>query len=139
MKINLKLKNELKKIAIRHDLVLFVLFGSRAKGNFRKDSDFDFAYLSFKKIDSSTNFKIKKEISNIINNTSIDLINLNLQDDPLLRNEILKNGICIYEKKKDLFNEIQTNALFNYLYYKPYLDLETKQINKSLKELAIQK
>ena len=129
-------KNSLKTIAEKYNLLLLIYFGSRAKNQHHKQSDYDFAFYKKEKTNEKQYNQMKKEIYDIIKNPNIDLIDLNQQDDPLLRYEILKTGECIYEKEKGIFEEAQTNSWFNYLYYKPYLKEQEEFVENSLKNMA---
>jgi len=126
----------LKKLAKKYDLEVLVLFGSKAKNIGNKFSDFDFAYFSYKNFDFELDFKLKCELSEIFNTTKIDLINLNKQEDIVLRYEIFNNGICIYEKENGFFDNAQTNSWFNYIYQKDLFVNDNDFLKNSLEELV---
>jgi len=88
-----------------------ILFGSRAKGNARKDSDWDF----FVVIDKKLNFNEKWDI---IDEIKIKLAKLKIPNDIIIKSEdemieskgdvgrityyILKEGVELWKKKKQL-------------------------------------
>lgn len=75
-----------------------VIFGSRARGNYRKGSDIDIALFG-DKLTSSINTKIFYEIEDLYLIYKIDLINFNtLLKEELLTKDILKEGVEIYAK-----------------------------------------
>ena len=84
--------NELKK----HNPKKIFLFGSRARGDYRKNSDIDIA------VDLDLSFrdkrKLKEKIDIISGIYSVDLIFLNNVEENF-RNKILKEGKILYDKK----------------------------------------
>lgn len=74
------------------------IFGSRARGDYRKASDVDIALFG-SKLTHSINTKIYYEIDELYLPYKIDLINFNtLADDDKLRENILKEGVEFYVK-----------------------------------------
>lgn len=83
---------------------LIILFGSLVKGNFRKDSDIDIAYLSDKEISNVERFWVSQEIADSLNR-DIDLIDLK-KASTVLKAQIVGTGEVIYcedEKRKIYF------------------------------------
>lgn len=75
-----------------------VIFGSRARGNYRKGSDIDITLFG-DKLTNSINTKIFYEIDNLYLVYNIDLINFNtLNEEDKLRQSILDEGVEIYAK-----------------------------------------
>lgn len=121
-----------KKLSIK----LFIIFGSRAKGTNFKDSDWDFAIFTQKdKIGQTQKTKLFEELEKITKFNKIDIIHLNHTQDPLLWYEIFTKGICLYEKDKGLFDNMQTNSIFNFIDYKPLYLIEEQIVNKRLEEI----
>lgn len=74
------------------------IFGSRARGDYRKASDIDIALFG-DKLTFSINTKIYYEIDELYLPYKIDLINFNtLKDDDKLKENIVKEGIEFYVK-----------------------------------------
>jgi predicted nucleotidyltransferase len=75
------------------------IFGSRSKGNFRKNSDIDIAIETF---DDYKDISFLNEILNEDINTllKIDVVHFN-KANKNLKKEILKHGIVIYENNTD--------------------------------------
>lgn len=121
--------NKLKSIAKKFDLDLFVLFGSRAKGNYTENSDWDFAF--YKKIPLTDKKKeeLLFELIEILENDNIDLIEIDvIKTPPYLIFNILRTGKVIYEKDKKLYYEMLNNSFID------YIDLEylLKDIKKKI-------
>lgn len=77
------------------------IFGSRARGDYRKASDIDIALLG-DQLTNTINTKIFYDIDDLYLPYMIDLINFNtLQTDDKLRENILREGVDIYVKKLD--------------------------------------
>lgn len=75
-----------------------VIFGSRARGDYRKASDIDIALFG-DTLTFTINSKIFYEIEDLYLVYKIDLINFNsLSDTDKLKQNILKEGVEIYAK-----------------------------------------
>lgn len=108
------INNKIKQFCIRENIVLMVLFGSRAKNKTHERSDVDIAILpNIHRITSKKLFYIS-ELEQIYK-TTIDLVILSAGTDPLLLNEIFKNGKPIYEERKGVFREQQYRAWTMYV------------------------
>lgn len=95
---------------------LVILFGSFVKGNFRKDSDIDIAYLSDKEISNVERFWISQEIADKLKR-DVDLVDLK-SASTVLRAQIVSTGEVIYcedNYRKDLFflRALKEYALLN--------------------------
>ena len=88
------LKKMVAPVAEKYDLKSLYLVGSRARGDNRPDSDYDFCYVlkrpSLTKAAGLMDFLCKST------NSEVDLIDRNMCSEKLLK-EIEKNGILIYE------------------------------------------
>ena len=130
------LKNKLAKIAKKYNMLTFVLFGSYANNSTSKHSDLDLAFYTKKEMKYDKYMKLLDELYELIPINKIDLININTNDDPLLRYEIFKNGVCLYEKYENLFSELQNKAWFDYQDYKPFYDIQDEITKQNLAELT---
>jgi len=108
--LNSDLKEKFKKIGKKFNLNLFVLFGSRAKGNFNENSDWDFAYFSTKNIDEE---KLELELFKLLKGKAFDLINISNPTNPELEFRIFNEGVVLYEKNKNLFLEFKLQSYFS--------------------------
>ncbi len=84
---------EIKTLAKRHGLSRVVLFGSRARGDFRPKSDIDLA-ASGGDIDRFR-LAVEEETSTLL---TFDVVNLDHEIQPELRETIDREGILLYEK-----------------------------------------
>ena len=125
--------SQLKEIAKNYDLDLMVLFGSRAKGPIKEDSDYDIAVL-FNKYDNEKFLELLEELEEKLLN-KVDLVSLNLNEDPLLLKNISQGGICISERKKGLFDTFQVNSIFNYIDYSPLYKIEEEIVSDELNSI----
>ncbi|MBF0328727.1 MAG: nucleotidyltransferase domain-containing protein [Nitrospirae bacterium] len=84
------------------DIKLVYFFGSRFKHRHGKLSDYDFAiYLGSKNKERMCEIKIDTivAISRLLKSDNIDVVVLNLTDNPDLKYLIVKEGKLIYEKE----------------------------------------
>ncbi len=81
-----EIKNALSKFPYT-----FYIFGSRAKGNYKKISDIDLAI--FEKIDNIEQFRIKNELDKLDIIYMIDIVFVNENTKGELVNSIKKEGV----------------------------------------------
>ena len=74
-----------------------ILYGSRAKGNYRNGSDIDLTLMG-DDIDLSTLFKIENELDDLLLPHKIDLSIFSKIDNADLIDHIIRNGIVFYEQ-----------------------------------------
>ncbi len=99
----------MRDFCLKHNIKLAVLFGSRAKGEPRPDSDWDLAIL-FKKdfYDNNKNNlaglrkNLLKELCLLLETSQVDLVILN-RVSPFLRYQVAKSGIPLFEETKNDF------------------------------------
>ena len=74
------------------------IFGSRARGDYKKSSDIDMALFG-EKLTHTINTKIYYEIDDLYLPYKLDLINFNsLEKNDCIRNSILNEGVEFYVK-----------------------------------------
>lgn len=97
--LNNKIIEDIKNILKKYpEVEKAVIFGSRARGDYRKGSDIDITLFG-DKLTNSINTKIFYEIDNLYLIYKIDLINFNtLNEEDKLRKNILDEGVEIYAK-----------------------------------------
>jgi len=120
----------LKKLGV----VFAVLFGSRARGQNREDSDFDIAVL----FDRKPNYRLFQKLFNLFSDLfpgkSIDLRFLN-QTDSFFRYQVLRDGWLILGDRKRFLKE---KILAHKIYIDevlPLIALRDKLFQKQLKRL----
>ena len=108
------LKNEnvqaqFKTFVTTYSIDLIILFGSYAKKKQRVDSDFDIAIRSPNDIHGHKLILIN-ELSQIFDK-DVDLVIIDKNTDLMLLNEIVTNGICLYEKVSDSYTEFKIRII----------------------------
>lgn len=88
-----KLIDEIISIAKRYDVDKLVLFGSRARGDYKEKSDIDIAFVGG--MAGEFVISVNEDTETLL---EFDLVNLSkaVQDD--LKKVIMREGITIYEK-----------------------------------------
>ena len=91
--INPKVIMEIRELAYKYHMKKVVLFGSRARGDFREKSDIDLAAIG----DDFTHFAlaVDNETSTLL---EFDIVNLNKKVSEELLESIEKEGITLYEE-----------------------------------------
>ena len=98
------------EIAKKHSLALVVLFGSRARGDARKKSDFDIAYSSIKPLPFHEENQMAVELHSVFKTIHVDIVNLS-NAGPLLLKKIVDEGLPLYEAKESIFNNLYLYAM----------------------------
>lgn len=91
--IKLSVIEEIRKLAAKHDINKVILFGSRARGDFRRTSDIDLAVCGGK--GDIFALDVEDETSTLL---KYDVVNLNHSVQEELKASIENEGIVIYEK-----------------------------------------
>ena len=84
---------EIRSLAEKYGMITVILFGSRARGDFRRESDIDLA-VSGEKVDLFR-LAVEEETSTLL---CYDVVNLDLHLQSGLREVIDREGKVIYEK-----------------------------------------
>ena len=112
-------ENELRYIGVKYNIDSIGIFGSRARGDFREDSDYDIFIIG--EISLSDELKLEEEISDILKQ-DVDVIKLDKDTDRILAKNIINEAHVIYSKNNSFekfFKEIENffieNSDFIYL------------------------
>jgi len=92
---------------------LVLLFGSRADGSFRKESDFDIAYNANKDLSFEEDRELYNILSNYLNSDHIDILDMR-KIKPLIFYEIFNNCKVIYAKNMTDFYNRRNYAIKRY-------------------------
>ena len=84
---------EIRKLARKYDVTKVILFGSRARGDFKRTSDIDIAVTGGDLVRFALD--VDEETSTLLEYDIVDLDN-DMQDE--LRDSIKKEGRILYEK-----------------------------------------
>ncbi len=103
-KFNKSTKTKLNALFQKYKAIKLVyLFGSRATGKSGKNSDYDFAvYIDPKKRDAAFDLllTLMGQIPVILNTDKVDVVILNHLDSIILKYNIVRDGVVIYEVSK---------------------------------------
>jgi uncharacterized protein len=109
-----------KELFIKHNIKLAVLFGSRAKGESRPDSDWDLAILfkdDFYGHNRHNMAVIKKnflkELCSLLETSKVDLVILN-KVSPFLKYRVAKSGVPLFEENEGDFAAFASLAVRGY-------------------------
>ncbi len=94
------------------DVYLIFIFGSSVKGHLTEESDVDVAILFKELPDLYAINQIRDELSNLIKR-EVDVVVLN-NSSPIIRMQILKNGILLINKKKAIYNDFFVRTVKEY-------------------------
>lgn len=103
----------------KYKIQTFGIFGSRARGDFREDSDYDIFIIS-----DGLSIKDEFEIESILEkelNKNIDLIKLNKRTDKILLKNILNDAVVLYNENNEyekLYNYIDNFFIENHDFIK---------------------
>jgi len=88
-------------LARRPEVEKAVLYGSRAKGNYRNGSDIDLALFGSSDLTLDVLYRISDELDDLLLPYSIDLSIHHHISDPAVIEHIQRVGLLFYEKKGD--------------------------------------
>ncbi|HMO18106.1 MAG TPA: nucleotidyltransferase domain-containing protein [Oligoflexia bacterium] len=125
---------KLNEILSNSDIVSFAyLFGSRATGHSRPNSDYDIAifpeenYLKCSdKLEKLSLFnKLQENLEKALGSVKLDLIDLNTAT-PLLKYKVIRNGLLIMEKNRSFKANKVSRWTMEYLDLKPFLEMRSR-------------
>jgi predicted nucleotidyltransferase len=99
-------------------LRLFVLYGSRGRGDERPDSDWDFGYEADPGFDPDA---LLARLADLLKADRIDLVDLG-RAGALLRHRIARDGRVLFERTPDLFQRFRLDAISTWCDLQPVLD-----------------
>jgi len=116
-------------LGLEFDLKLIILFGSRARGLFRSNSDYDIAIVEKHFLPPSVKESIEFKISSMLSGTDTVFT----QDNgPLLLANIVREALVIYEAQPHDFSFFELSCWRKYNEYLPYLELRRALLRASL-------
>jgi predicted nucleotidyltransferase len=98
--------------AMKSGVLLVFLFGSAASGKMTEDSDIDIGILFEYKHDFYEINELKSELNAILKR-EIDIAVLN-SVSPILKMQVLKNGILAFAKDKKFYNQFYVDTINQY-------------------------
>jgi predicted nucleotidyltransferase len=106
-----------QRVAEIADLQLLVLYGSRARGDARPDSDWDFAWLGDENVDPDRLLAILAELTKA---DRIDLADLG-RAGALLRYRVARDGTVVFEREPSSFLRFWLDAVHTWCDLAPVL------------------
>ena len=97
---------EFKDIADKYQLDLVLLFGSRAAGDLRPESDIDLAVYGRQILSEAEKIQLIYELGNIFHSDDIDMVDLRTAS-PFLEKEVLKNYKVLFQRDEMLLYRLE--------------------------------
>lgn len=123
---------DIEQIAKKHSLDLVVMFGSRARGQARGDSDTDIAVRAARELSRDEELTIASELDRLFPN--VDLCDTR-KASPLLLGAVGQDATLLYQSRAGLFEEFKIFAWNQYMDFKPQLDRLREQNRREIEEL----
>lgn len=96
----------------KSEVLLVFLFGSAASRKMAEGSDIDIGILFEFQLDFYKVNEFKNELSSMFKR-EIDIANLN-SASPILKMQVLKNGVLVFAKDKKIYNQFYVDAINQY-------------------------
>lgn len=96
----------------KSEVLLVFLFGSAASRKMAEGSDIDIGILFEFQLDFYKVNEFKNELSSMFKR-DIDIANLN-SASPVLKMQVLKNGVLVFAKDKKIYNQFYVDAINQY-------------------------
>jgi len=127
-----KIKPQVKNLAEKHGLSLVMLFGSQVTGKIHKESDFDIAYLSDKKLSFEDEGRIIIDLAKIIGARDERLVNLcDIKNaGALLLKEVFDRHQILFCADRNIYDSYKIFSVKNFIESRPLFDLRDFLIKK---------
>jgi len=107
------IKQEITKVCRKYRVEFLALFGSRAAGEARKESDIDLAAFFSRRTSPREELDFFYELVRLFGTDRLDLIVLD-RANPLLLKEVALYGVPLFERRKESFDEFIILAIAKY-------------------------
>ena len=114
-------------LAEAHDLSLVVLFGSRASGKARRESDTDIGFVSERQKTPREVAEMQLAFTDALRVPNLDLVDLRGKS-PLFLKQVAERSVLLYEKRRAIFARFKIYALKLYLEAKPLYRMQRAAI-----------
>jgi len=136
MEIDVTKEGLMLDVAKRYDLRLVLLFGSRVDGKqLHKESDFDVAYLSKRKMDLMEEARMMTEIAPYFYSDNIDLVNLK-NAVPLLYYAVFDKCQVLFQEDELLFPTLRIYAFRKFVEMQPIYELRHQRLRERAKQIG---
>lgn len=116
-------------IAQNYGLELILLFGSRVKGRIHKESDFDLAYVSGKKLDFEQEYHLNYEFTKVFKYDQVDTVDIK-KASPLLLNQIFKDHQILFCLDIKTYHRYKIYSVKCYIEATPLFKLRNELVNR---------
>jgi predicted nucleotidyltransferase len=124
----------------RDEVSALYLFGGLAEDRKTAESDIDIAVLIDESKLKRKNFELLKKkyyaVSPTFSIRPVDIVILNTAP-PFLKHQVLKTGRILFDRNRKLRVRFTTNAIIEYLDYKPIQDTYLKALSKRIRRMSI--
>ena len=136
MEIDITKEKLMLEVAQKYDLRLVLLFGSQVDGKqLHKESDFDVAYLSKRKLDLMEEARMMTEIAPYFHSDNIDLVNLK-NAPPLLYYAVFDKCQILFQEDELLFPTLRVYAFRKFVEMQPIYELQHQRIREYVKQIG---
>lgn len=127
---------KISAIADKYDLRLLLLFGSRVESKqLHKESDFDVAYLSCRKLDIMEEAQMIVDLAPYFHSENIDLVNLK-NAPPLLYYAVFDKCRVLYQEDALLFPSLRVYAFRKFIEAKPFYEMKAQRLRERIKSIV---
>jgi len=128
------IKPEIEKLAKKYRLSMIVLFGSQVSGKTHPQSDFDFAFLSEKRMSLIGIARMQSVFIRKLKLKNLEMVDLKTAP-PLLLKKVADESILLYEKEPSLFADFKIYAYKYFMEAKKLLDLRKLSLDRFLQKV----
>ena len=105
----------------KEGILVFYLFGSRARGEGTGESDIDFAFFSTREFSWDDYYGLRGSFSKLLGTDRFNLLWLN-KADAIITFEVVTTGRPLFFRDPEVLNDLELRAKKNYYDYKLYLE-----------------
>lgn len=135
MEIDVTKEKLMLDVAQKYDLRLVLLFGSRVEGKqLHKESDFDVAYLSKRKLDLMEEARMMTEMAPYFHSDNIDLVNLR-NAPPLLYYAVFDKCQVLFAEDELLFPTLRIYAFRKFVEMQPIYELKFQRLKEKYSKI----
>lgn len=136
MEIDVTKEKLMQEVAQKYDLRLVLLFGSRVEGKqLHKESDFDVAYLSKRKLDLMEEARMMTEMAPYFHSDNIDLVNLK-NAPPLLYYAVFDKCQVLFAEDELIFPRLRIYAFRKFVEMQPIYELQHQRLREHAKQIG---
>ncbi len=126
-------KVKMAQIAQKYGLRLIMLFGSQAQKTGQRDSDVDLAFYPSHDCDEQ---QLYEELVHLLKRADLDLVNLRVTHNHIIRFEILHKGTVLYEEEPGIKSTLEWESYFDFMDFKHYYDLRSAWLEEKIAGLV---